>query len=132
LITASTPTSPTPLPRSARMDPACPMAAFPFQVGGKWTGMVIIALADGPRRFTQLRSTLATVTAKVLTQTLRDMQRDGLAVRHDHDTNPPHVEYQLTDLGRSLITVIDTMRAWSDQHLEQLLTHRDTHRTECS
>lgn len=110
--------------RSARIDPACPMAAFPFQVGGKWTGMVIIALVDGPRRFTELRTTLATVTAKVLTQTLRDMQRDGLAVRHDYETNPPHVEYELTDLGRSLLTLIDTMREWSNEHLDDLLRHR--------
>jgi DNA-binding HxlR family transcriptional regulator len=110
--------------RSALLDPACPMAAFPFQVGGKWTGMVIIALAGGPRRFTQLRTAMGSVTAKVLTQTLRDMQRDGLAVRHDFETNPPHIEYELTDLGRSLITVIDTMRAWSDQHLGELLAHR--------
>ncbi|WP_036567278.1 helix-turn-helix domain-containing protein [Nocardia sp. BMG51109] len=109
---------------SARMDPACPMAEFPFRVGGKWTGMVVVSLLDGPLRFSHLRQALGTVTAKVLTQTLRDMERDGLVTRIDHDTNPPHVEYELTDLGRSLLTVIDTMREWSRHHLAELLANR--------
>lgn len=112
-----------------RMDPACPMAAFPFQVGGKWTGMVIVSLLDGPQRFSQLRHILTPVTAKVLTQTLRDMYRDGLITRRDYDTNPPHVEYTLTDLGRSLMPVVDTMREWSHRHLAELLAHREQYAT---
>ncbi|WP_116200270.1 winged helix-turn-helix transcriptional regulator [Amycolatopsis circi] len=112
---------------SARMDPACPMAAFPFHVGGKWTGMVVVALLDGPRRFGHLRQTLGVSSAKVLTETLRDMARDGLLTRIDHQANPPHVTYELTDLGRSLLPVIDAMREWSDQHLADLLAHRRNH-----
>jgi DNA-binding HxlR family transcriptional regulator len=112
-----------------RMDPACPMAEFPFQVGGKWTGMVVVSLLDGPLRFSQLRQALGSVTAKVLTQTLRDMQRDGLVTRLDYDANPPHVEYELTDLGRSLMDLIDTVRAWSRRHLAELLDNRQQHRT---
>ncbi|RMI31198.1 winged helix-turn-helix transcriptional regulator [Nocardia stercoris] len=107
-----------------RIDPACPMAAFPFQVGGKWTGMVVVSLLDGPQRFGDLRQVLGTVTAKVLTETLRDMTRDGLVTRLDHRTNPPHVEYELTELGRSLVPLIDSMREWSDRHLAELLAHR--------
>ena len=112
-------------PANTRIDPACPMAAFPFQVGGKWTGMVVISLLDGPRRFGELREALTPVTAKVLTQTLRDMHRDGLITRQDFDTNPPHVEYQLTDLGLSLVALIDRMREWSEHHLGELLAHRE-------
>ncbi|WP_134661970.1 MULTISPECIES: helix-turn-helix domain-containing protein [unclassified Amycolatopsis] len=108
----------------ARMDPACPMAAFPFHVGGKWTGMVVVALLDGPRRFNDLKQTLGASSAKVLTETLRDMARDGLITRTDHQANPPHVTYELTALGRSLLPVIDAMREWSDQHLAALLAHR--------
>lgn len=107
-----------------RIDPACPMAEFPFQVGGRWTGMVVVSLLDGPLRFSQLRHALGSVTAKVLTQTLRDMQRDGLVTRLDHDTNPPHVEYELTELGRSLMSLIDTVREWSQHHLAELLANR--------
>ncbi|WP_037354700.1 winged helix-turn-helix transcriptional regulator [Amycolatopsis orientalis] len=111
----------------ARMDPACPMAAFPFHVGGKWTGMVVVALLDGPRRFGELRQTLGIRSAKVLTETLRDMMCDGLVTRTDHQANPPHVTYELTDLGRSLLPVIDAMREWSDQRLAELLAHRQAH-----
>ncbi|MGW7532866.1 winged helix-turn-helix transcriptional regulator [Amycolatopsis sp. NPDC054798] len=110
--------------RGTRMDPACPMAAFPFQVGGKWTGMVVVALLDGPLRFGRLRQILGASSAKVLAETLRDMTRDGLVTRTDHQANPPHVTYELTDLGRSLLPVIDAMREWSDQHLADLLAHR--------
>ncbi|GAA2065372.1 helix-turn-helix domain-containing protein [Catenulispora yoronensis] len=113
------------LPTGPGIDPACPLAAFPFQVGGKWTGMVLVALADGPQRFSSLRQALGSVTAKVLTQTLRDMARDGLVTRLDRQENPPHVEYGLTDLGRSLTPVIEAMRAWSDRHLAELLVHRE-------
>lgn len=86
--------------------------------------MVVICLLDGPRRFTELRHQLAPVTAKVLAQTLRDMERDGLVLRHDHGTNPPQVDYELTPLGRSLMDLIDAARAWSEEHLEALLTSR--------
>ncbi|WP_406639274.1 winged helix-turn-helix transcriptional regulator [Amycolatopsis sp. WGS_07] len=103
------------------------MAAFPFRVGGKWTGMVVVALLDGPLRFSQLRQTLGASSAKVLAETLRDMTRDGLVSRTDHQANPPHVTYELTDLGRSLLPVIDAMREWSDQHLADLLAHRGTY-----
>lgn len=86
--------------------------------------MAVICLLDGPRRFTVLRDQLAPVTAKVLAQTLRDMERDGFVTRHDHHTNPPQVEYELTALGRSLMTLIDAARAWSDEHLEAVLASR--------
>lgn len=110
--------------RPQRIHPACPTSGFPFQVGGKWVGMVVLCLIDRPRRFTELRAQLTPITPKVLTQTLRDMHRDGLLVRRDHETHPPHVEYELTDLGRSLMDLIDAARAWSDQHLDDLLSAR--------
>ncbi|MDN5725771.1 MAG: helix-turn-helix transcriptional regulator [Propionibacteriales bacterium] len=110
--------------RPERIHPACPTSALPIRIGGKWTGMIIISLLDGPRRFTELRTALGTVTPKVLTQTLRDMTRDGLIVRNDFAENPPHVEYDLTPQGRSLIMVIDAARAWSDAHIAGLLDAR--------
>jgi DNA-binding HxlR family transcriptional regulator len=116
--------------RPERVHPACPTSAFPFQVGGKWAGMVVLCLIERPRRFTELRAQLTPITPKVLTQTLRDMQRDGLLLRRDHETNPPHVEYELTELGRSLMDLIDAARAWSDKHLDDLLAARDTNALE--
>nr|WP_290368023.1 helix-turn-helix domain-containing protein [Occultella kanbiaonis] len=82
-------------------------------------------LVEQRRRFTELRAALRTVTPKVLTQTLRDMARDGLILRHDFAENPPHVEYELTDLGRSLIVVIDAARAWGDERLNELIAARN-------
>lgn len=114
-------------PSPTRMDPACPTAELPFRIGGKWTGMVVVSLLDGPLRFSELRHALRPVTAKVLTQTLGDMHRDGLLTRHEYDTNPPHVEYELTDLGRSLMDLIDAAREWSRCHLDELLAHRRRH-----
>ncbi|MEV7339801.1 helix-turn-helix domain-containing protein [Streptomyces sp. NPDC093544] len=108
-------------------DPVCPSGAMPFRIGDKWTGMVIRCLEGGPRRFTALRVPLRAVTPKVLSQTLRAMERDGLVTRTAYDENPPRVEYALTSLGRTLIPLLDAARTWSATHLPQLLAARDAH-----
>ncbi|MFF0153412.1 winged helix-turn-helix transcriptional regulator [Micromonospora sp. NPDC005203] len=106
-------------------DPMCPSGALPFQIGDKWTGMVVLCLQGGRRRFTEIRVPLRGVTPKVLTQTLRAMERDGLVVRTAYPENPPRVEYELTDLGRTLLTLIEAARAWSKDHLPALLDARE-------
>ncbi|MCO6007621.1 helix-turn-helix transcriptional regulator [Actinoallomurus purpureus] len=108
-------------------DPVCPSSAMPIQIGDKWTAMVVICLEGGPRRFTELRVPLRGITPKVLTQTLRAMERDGLVTRTAYDENPPRVEYELTTLGRSLLTLIDAARSWSRDHLPTLLEARRAH-----
>ncbi|MEV4626846.1 helix-turn-helix domain-containing protein [Micromonospora sp. NPDC049523] len=110
-------------------DPMCPSGALPFQIGDKWTGMVVLCLEHGRRRFSEIRVPLRAITPKVLTQTLRAMERDGLVTRTAYDENPPRVEYELTVLGRSLLTLIDAARAWSRQHLPELLEARAAHET---
>jgi DNA-binding HxlR family transcriptional regulator len=106
-------------------DPVCPSSVMPIQIGGKWTGMVVRCLQGGPRRFGELREPLPGVTAKVLTETLRAMERDGLVARTAHDENPPRVEYALTPLGRTLVPLIDAARVWSEEHLPALLRARE-------
>ena len=108
-------------------DPMCPSSAMPMQIGDKWTGMVVLCLQEGPRRFTELKRPLRAITPKVLTQTLRAMERDGLVTRTAYDENPPRVEYELTPLGRSLLTLIESARAWSKDHLPALLKARREH-----
>ncbi|MFI6454011.1 winged helix-turn-helix transcriptional regulator [Streptosporangium amethystogenes] len=108
-------------------DPVCPSSAMPIQIGDKWTAMVVLCLEGGRRRFNELRGPLRGVTPKVLTQTLRAMERDGLVTRTAYDENPPRVEYELTALGRSLLTLIAAARAWSGEHLPALLEARDAH-----
>lgn len=113
-----------PLPE---FDPLCPSSAMPVRIGGKWTGMVVRCLQGGPRRFTELKEPLRGVTPKVLTETLRAMERDGLVTRAVHDENPPRVEYALTPLGRTLVPLIDAARIWSEEHLPALLRARETY-----
>ncbi|MGC4813013.1 winged helix-turn-helix transcriptional regulator [Micromonospora sp. DT228] len=106
-------------------DPMCPSGALPFQIGDKWTGMVVLCLQGGRRRFTEIRVPLRGVTPKVLTQTLRAMERDGLVLRTAYPENPPRVEYELTELGRTLLTLIEAARTWSKEHLPALLRARE-------
>lgn len=108
-------------------DPVCPSSAMPIQIGDKWTAMVVLCLEGGPRRFTEIRVPLRRVTPKVLTQTLRAMERDGLLTRTVYPENPPRVEYELTALGRTLLTLIDAARSWSGANLPALLRAREFH-----
>ncbi|MFG2694331.1 winged helix-turn-helix transcriptional regulator [Kitasatospora sp. NPDC048407] len=90
----------------------------PIQVGDKWSGAVLRCLQDGPHRFTELKARLRGVNPKVLTETLRAMERDHWLTRTDHGGNPPHVEYALTEVGGSLIGVLDTACTWAREHQE--------------
>jgi DNA-binding HxlR family transcriptional regulator len=108
-------------------DPACPSAVTPFQIGDKWAGMVLVCLADGPRRFSELRVPLRRVSAKVLTETLRALERDGMISRSVFDEIPPHVEYAITDLGRTLFPAMEACRAWAAEHLPALEAARATY-----
>lgn len=108
-------------------DPACAGGARPFRVGDKWSGVVLRCLDGGPRRFTELRVPLHWITPKVLTETLRAMERDGYVTRTAYDENPPRVEYALTDLGRSLLGPLDTACEWTREHLAEIERARAAH-----
>src|SRR3984957_2121330 len=83
-------------------DPDCPTRAVLDRVGDKWTALVILVLLDGPKRFSRLRGEIGGVAPKVLTETLRRLERDGIVTRTAFPEIPPRVEYELTPLGRSL------------------------------
>jgi DNA-binding HxlR family transcriptional regulator len=104
-------------------DPICPSSAFPIQIGGKWTAMIVLCLEAGPRRFGELRRHLRPISAKVLAETLDAMERDGLARRQPLEEG---VEYQLTPLGRSLLGLIDHVRAWARVNSAELTRARGT------
>ncbi|MCK9897809.1 helix-turn-helix domain-containing protein [Frankia sp. AgB32] len=110
-----------------RFDPACPMSTFPVRIGDRWTAMVVLCLETRPRRFTELRQILAAVSAKVLTETLRAMERDGLVNRTVFDENPPRVECELTALGRTLLNLVEAARSWARDNLDDLLAARRRH-----
>lgn len=108
-------------------DPLCPSDLVPFRVGDKWAGMIIQCLEDGPRRFSELRVPLRSITSKVLTQSLRALERDGFIVRTVHTAPARHVEYELTSLGRSLLDLLNAARAWAEAHLDELIDAHEAH-----
>ena len=109
------------------LSPACPSRTVLRHVVDRWTPLVVMVLADGPSRFGELRSRVGGVTPKVLTQTLRSMERDGLVTRTQLPGVPPRVDYELTDLGRSLQAPIGALRTWIQDNSAQILAHRESY-----
>ena len=126
------PTASRTLPdRGDAFDPDCPTRVVLDRIGDKWTALVIGALSAGVLRFTELRSAVGGVAPKVLTQTLRALERDGLVTRTVHAQVPPRVDYELTDLGRSLTVPIATLTDWAETHVAQILAARERHEAAC-
>ena len=111
--------------RGDAFDPDCPTRVVLDRIGDKWTVLVIGALEDGPLRFTEVRTRIGGVAPKVLTQTLRAMERDGLLTRTVHAQVPPRVDYELTALGTSLTAPIAMLTDWAESHLTQILASRE-------
>lgn len=95
--------------RSAPLPPTCPLAECMNLVGGAWTPNVVWHLSGGPRRFSELRTDIPAVSAKVLTQRLRSLEQKGVVTRNVKPTSPPSVEYALTPLGAELVPVIEAI-----------------------
>jgi DNA-binding HxlR family transcriptional regulator len=83
------------------------------RVGDKWSVLVVSALGDGPKRFNELRRTLGSISQRMLTLTVRALERDGLITRTVYPTIPPRVEYELTALGRSLLEPVKSLGDWA-------------------
>jgi len=83
------------------------------RVGDKWTVLVVVVLGPGPRRFNEIRRSLGSISQRMLTLTLRCLERDGLVTRTVHPTIPPRVEYALTRLGRSLLEPVSHLGLWA-------------------
>ncbi|MCG5214670.1 winged helix-turn-helix transcriptional regulator [Streptosporangium sp. KLBMP 9127] len=108
-------------------DPACPSSAMPIRIGDKWSAQVIVCLDEGPRRFSELQVPIRGVTPKVLTQTLRALERDGMVTRTAYAEIPPRVEYELTELGRTLFAPIAACRAWAADNFSAMLEAREAY-----
>ena len=91
------------------------------RVGDKWSMQVVMNLADGPRRFTELKRALDGISQRMLTLTLRGLERDGMVSRHVTPTIPPRVDYQLTELGISLRGPVRALGAWAMEHIDCIL-----------
>ncbi|GAB2468841.1 winged helix-turn-helix transcriptional regulator [Jatrophihabitans fulvus] len=102
----------------------CPSRQLLDRISDKWVVLVLCALGTGEQRYSELSRTIAGVSPKMLTQTLRTLERDGLVTRSVEPTVPVTVTYALTDLGTSLLGVTQSLRAWAQSHMDDVLAHR--------
>lgn len=100
------------------------------RIGDKWSVLIVMALRDGPRRFNQIRRDIGSISQRMLTLTLRGMERDGLVSRKVYPTTPPRVEYALTDLGQSLRGPVEALGAWAVAHEPQIVAAQARYDTE--
>ncbi|MGE3875508.1 MAG: winged helix-turn-helix transcriptional regulator [Parvibaculaceae bacterium] len=100
----------------AAMLEKCPVRDVLDRIGDKWSVLILKHLEEGPRRFGALRRAIGDISQRMLTQTLRDLQRDGLILRTVYPTVPPAVDYRLTRLGLSLMDPLERLVQWSDRN----------------
>ena len=100
--------------------PACPVETTLMLIGDKWKVLILRDLMDGTKRFGELKKSIGSVSQKVLTAQLRDMEENGLVNRTVYAEVPPRVEYSLTDTGHSLKTVIDALWNWGEDYKAKL------------
>lgn len=106
----------------------CPSRQLLDRLSDKWVALVLAALAEeGPMRYASLSRRLAGVSQKMLTQTLRRLERDGLVTRAVTPTVPVTVEYDLTALGASLQVVMLSLKDWAEAHMDEVLANRERH-----
>ena len=97
----------------------CPLTAALAALGGKWKLIILYWLAESPKHFAALRREMPSISQKVLTQQLRELVNDGLVRREPKGAAPAPVEYSLTEYGRSVLPLVESVRAWGRAHLER-------------
>jgi DNA-binding HxlR family transcriptional regulator len=102
----------------------CPTRIVLDRIADKWTVLIAGALDGKTKRFGELRREIGGVSQKMLTQTLRGLERDGIVARRVYATVPPKVEYSLTELGRTLVRILEAIREWSETNIEDVLKAR--------
>jgi DNA-binding HxlR family transcriptional regulator len=113
------------MPQGAPDDPGlCPIRDVLDRVGQKWTLLILVALEAEALRFSALQRAVGDISKRMLTQTLRDLERDGLITREVFPTKPPSVEYALTDLGRSALAPIAGLTRWANANHGQIRAAR--------
>jgi DNA-binding HxlR family transcriptional regulator len=107
--------------RSRRANPVggCPLTAALAAIGGKWKLIIVYWLAESPKHFAGLRERIPRISQKVLTEQLRELVNDGMVRRRPTGVVPAPVEYSLTDYGKSVLPVVDSIRIWGKSHMER-------------
>ena len=96
---------------------ACPVTTTLGLIGGKWKPVILYYLEAGTRRFGEIAARIPAISRKVLTEQLKELERDGFILRRQYREVPPRVEYSLTELGLSLSPIFDEMAAWANAHV---------------
>lgn len=96
--------------------PLCPVATTVALIGNKWKLLILRNLKERPWRFNELQKSLEGISQKVLTDSLRQLEKDGIVYRNDYRTNPPKVEYSMTELGRKLECILDYMAEYGEYY----------------
>ena len=105
----------------------CPSRRLLDRIGDRWTVLIVGALDAGPRRFTEIATEVDGISQKMLTQTLRSLERDGFVARTAYPVVPPHVEYELTDLGRSLQHPLQALERWAIENMDGVVARQDAY-----
>ncbi|WP_430379703.1 winged helix-turn-helix transcriptional regulator [Streptomyces sp. B1-3] len=108
----------------------CPTNQLLDRLSDKWVSLVVAALSDGPMRYSDLSRKIAGVSPKMLTQTLRTLERDGILTRTITPSVPVRVDYALTPLGSSLAGLLTAVKTWAETHIEEVHEARDRYDTE--
>ena len=95
------------------------------RVGDKWSVLIVVLLGDGPKRFNEIKRMVGGISQRMLTFTLRGLERDGLVTRTVFPTTPQRVDYELTDLGGSLWKAVEPLGSWARAHLSEILASRE-------
>jgi DNA-binding HxlR family transcriptional regulator len=106
---------------------ACPSRQIFDRIGERWAALILLALQNETLRFSALRRRIEGINQKMLTQTLRSLERDGLVSREVFPTVPVTVEYSLTPLGDSLCEAVQTVRTWAYTHIDELTAAREAY-----
>lgn len=105
----------------------CPTRQVLDRIADKWSVLIVRKLSDGTMRFAQLRRAIDGISQKVLTNTLRGLERDGIVERRIYASVPPRVEYSLTPLGRSLCSLVEGICGWAEEHIGRVQQARETY-----
>jgi DNA-binding HxlR family transcriptional regulator len=103
---------------------SCQLRDVLDRVGDKWSVLIMALLGDGPRRYSQLQRAVEGISQRMLTLTLRGLERDGLVVRAVTPTSPPRVDYALTPVGETLSVEVSSLMRWAQEHREYVATSR--------
>lgn len=111
--------------RAEALDPeSCPVRGILDHIGDKWTTLIVIIVSQRPHRFSEILRAIPDISKRMLTQTLRDLERDGLIARTVFPTKPPSVEYRLTALGETLLQPLVELISWAEQNQTRIAEAR--------